>query len=143
MLQVLSSRLSPHQIGSVVALALRPVRLTGTQAVAKRAFGVIAASLLLLVTLPLSVGSAIAIHLTSPGPVFFHQERVTKGGRTFLMHKFRTMSLGAWDASDVDTSAPFFKVDQDPRITHRDRHLLRKWSLDELPQIWNVVCGER
>jgi hypothetical protein len=132
MSQVLSSRLSPHQIGSAVALALRPVRLTGTQAVAKRAFDVIAGSLLLLVTLPLSVGAAIAIRLTSPGPVFFHQELVTKGGRTFRMHKFRTMSLGASDASDVDTCAPFFKVDQDPRITPIGR-LLRKWSLDELP----------
>jgi FlaA1/EpsC-like NDP-sugar epimerase len=66
--QVLSSRLSPHQIGSVVALALRPVRLTGTQAVAKRAFDVMAASILLLVTLPVSLAAAVVIRLTSPGP---------------------------------------------------------------------------
>jgi FlaA1/EpsC-like NDP-sugar epimerase len=66
--QALSSRLSSRQIGSMVALALRPVRLTGTQAVAKRAFDVIVASILLLVTLPLSLASAIAIQLTSPGP---------------------------------------------------------------------------
>jgi exopolysaccharide biosynthesis polyprenyl glycosylphosphotransferase len=141
MSQVLSSRLSPHQIGSVVALALRPVRLTGTQAVAKRAFDVIAGSFLLLVTLPLSLAAAIAIRLTSPGPVFFHQERVTRGGRTFRMHKFRTMSVGGPDASELDTSVPFFKLDQDPRITPIG-HLLRKWSLDELPQLWNVICGD-
>jgi exopolysaccharide biosynthesis polyprenyl glycosylphosphotransferase len=152
MSQVLSSRLSPHQIGSVVALALRPVRLTGTQAVAKRAFDMIAGSLLLLVTLPLSLAAAIVIRLTSPGPVFFHQERVTRGGRTFRMHKFRTMTVGGpadasetvggpADASELDTSVPFFKLDQDPRIT-RVGHLLRKWSLDELPQLWNVICGE-
>jgi exopolysaccharide biosynthesis polyprenyl glycosylphosphotransferase len=141
MSQVLSSRLSPHQIGSVVALALRPVRLTGTQAVAKRAFDVIAGSFMLLVTLPLSLAAAIAIRVTSPGPVFFHQERVTKGGRIFRMHKFRTMSVGSPDASDLDTSVPFFKLDQDPRISPIG-HLLRKWSLDELPQLWNVVCGE-
>jgi exopolysaccharide biosynthesis polyprenyl glycosylphosphotransferase len=142
MSQVLSSRVSPQQIGSLVALALRPVRLTGTQAVAKRAFDVIAGIILLLVTLPLSVAAGIAIRLTSPGPVFYHQERVTRGGRTFHMHKFRTMRVGGpSDASELDTSVPFFKLDQDPRIT-RVGHLLRKWSLDELPQLWNVVCGE-
>jgi exopolysaccharide biosynthesis polyprenyl glycosylphosphotransferase len=142
MSQVLSSRLSPQQIGSVVALALRPVRLSGTQVVAKRAFDVIAGSLLLLVTLPLSLAASIAIRLTSPGPVFFHQERVTRGGRTFRMHKFRTMRVGdPSGASELDTSVPFFKLDQDPRITPIG-HLLRKWSLDELPQLWNVICGE-
>jgi exopolysaccharide biosynthesis polyprenyl glycosylphosphotransferase len=139
--QVLSSRLSSHQIGTVVALALRPVRLTGTQAVAKRAFDVMAATILLLITLPVSLAAAIAIRLTSPGPVFFHQKRVTRGGRTFNMHKFRTMTVGAPDATDLDTSTPFFKVDQDPRITPIG-HRLRKWSLDELPQLWNVICGE-
>jgi exopolysaccharide biosynthesis polyprenyl glycosylphosphotransferase len=142
MSQVLSSRLSPQQIGSVVALALRPVRLTGTQAVAKRAFDVVAASILLLITLPVSLAAAIAIRLTSPGPVFFHQERVTRGGRTFHMHKFRTMTSGQpSDASQLDTGVPFFKLDEDPRIT-RIGHLLRKWSLDELPQLWNVIRGE-
>jgi exopolysaccharide biosynthesis polyprenyl glycosylphosphotransferase len=142
MSQVLSSRLSPQQIGSVVALALRPVRLTGTQALVKRASDVIAASTLLLVTLPLSLAAAIAIRLTSPGPVFFHQERVTRGGRTFRMHKFRTMRVdGPSGASDLETSAPFFKLDRDPRITPVG-HLLRKWSLDELPQLWNIICGE-
>jgi exopolysaccharide biosynthesis polyprenyl glycosylphosphotransferase len=142
MSQVLSSRLSPHQIGSVVALALRPVRLTGTQAIAKRAFDVIVASFMLVVTLPVSLAAAVAIRLTSPGPVFFHQERVTRGGRTFRMHKFRTMTVDVpADASELDTSTPFFKLDQDPRITPVG-HLLRKWSLDELPQLWNVICGE-
>ncbi len=126
----------------MVALALRPVRLSGTQVVAKRAFDVIVASILLLLTLPLSLAAAIAIRLTSPGPVFFHQKRVTKGGRTFLMHKFRTMRVGELPgAVELDMSVPFFKLDQDPRIT-RIGHLLRKWSLDELPQLWNVICGE-
>jgi exopolysaccharide biosynthesis polyprenyl glycosylphosphotransferase len=136
---VLSSRLTLQQVGSVIALALRPVRLTGTQAVAKRAFDLVVGSLGLVITLPVWLAAAIAIRLTSAGPVFFHQERVTKGGRTFRMHKFRTMrrDLGA----DADTTAPFFKIDQDPRIT-RVGHLLRKWSLDEVPQLWNVLRGE-
>ena len=136
---VLSSRVALQQVGSVIALALRPVRLTGTQAVAKRAFDLVAGSLALVVTLPVWLAAAIAIRLTSPGPVFFHQERVTKGGRTFRMHKFRTMRQDL--PAGADTTVPFFKVDQDPRIT-RVGHRLRKWSLDELPQLWNVIRGE-
>jgi exopolysaccharide biosynthesis polyprenyl glycosylphosphotransferase len=136
---VLSSRLALQQVGSVIALALRPVRLTGTQAVAKRAFDLVVGSLALVITLPVWLTAAIAIRLTSAGPVFFHQERVTKGGRTFRMHKFRTMRRDL--PADADTTVPFFKIDQDPRIT-RVGHLLRKWSLDELPQLWNVLRGE-
>jgi exopolysaccharide biosynthesis polyprenyl glycosylphosphotransferase len=136
---VLSSRLALQQVGSVIALALRPVRLTGTQAVAKRAFDLVVGSLGLVITLPVWLTTAIAIRLTSAGPVFFHQERVTKGGRTFRMHKFRTMRQDL--PADADTTVPFFKIDQDPRIT-RVGHRLRKWSLDELPQLWNVLRGE-
>jgi exopolysaccharide biosynthesis polyprenyl glycosylphosphotransferase len=136
---VLSSRLALQQVGSVIALALRPVHLTGTQAVAKRAFDLVVGSLALVITLPVWLTAAIAIRMTSAGPVFFHQERVTKGGRTFRMHKFRTMRQDL--PADADTTVPFFKIDQDPRIT-RVGHLLRKWSLDELPQLWNVLRGE-
>jgi exopolysaccharide biosynthesis polyprenyl glycosylphosphotransferase len=139
MTHVLSSRLALQQIGSVTALSLRPVRLTGKQAVAKRGFDLLVGSILLLVTLPIWLAAAIAIRLTSPGPVFFHQERVTKGGRTFRMYKFRTMRDGL--ESSLDTTAPFFKLDHDPRVTPVG-HLLRKWSLDELPQLWNVIRGE-
>jgi exopolysaccharide biosynthesis polyprenyl glycosylphosphotransferase len=139
MTHVLSSRLSLQQIGSMIALSLRPVRLTGTQVLAKRAFDLVVGSILLLVTLPLWLAAGIAIRRTSPGPVFFHQERVTKGGRTFRMHKFRTMHQGP--PVDLDMSTPFFKLDHDPRVTPVG-HLLRKWSLDELPQLWNVVRGE-
>ncbi|HEY6705982.1 MAG TPA: sugar transferase [Actinomycetota bacterium] len=139
MSHVLSSRLVLQQVGSVIALSMRPVRLTGTQAVAKRAFDLVMGSLLLLCSLPFWVVAAVAIRMSSPGPVLFHQERVTRGGRTFWMHKFRTMRQDM--PSGVDTTVPFFKLDQDPRIT-RVGHLLRKWSLDELPQLWNVVRGE-
>ena len=139
MTHVLSSRLSLQQIGSVTALSLRPVRLTGKQAVAKRAFDLLVGSTLLLATLPIWLAAGIVVRLTSPGPVFFYQERVTKGGRTFRMYKFRTMRQGL--ESSLDTTAPFFKLDHDPRVTPVG-HLLRKWSLDELPQLWNVIRGE-
>ena len=139
MSHVLSSRLVLQQVGSVIALSMRPVRLTGTQAVAKRAFDLVVGSLVLLCSLPLWVAAAVAIRLSSPGPVLFHQQRVTRGGRTFWMHKFRTMRQET--PSGVDTTVPFFKLDQDPRITSVG-HRLRKWSLDELPQLWNVIRGE-
>jgi exopolysaccharide biosynthesis polyprenyl glycosylphosphotransferase len=139
MSHVLSSRLVLQQVGSVIALSMRPVRLTGTQAVAKRAFDLVMGSLLLLFSLPFWAVAAVAIRMTSPGPVLFHQERVTRGGRTFWMHKFRTMRQDM--PTGVDTTVPFFKLDQDPRITSVG-HLLRKWSLDELPQLWNVIRGE-
>jgi exopolysaccharide biosynthesis polyprenyl glycosylphosphotransferase len=139
MTHVLSSRLALQQIGPVIALSLRPVHLTGKQAVAKRGFDLVLGSILLLVTLPIWLTAGIAIRLTSPGPVFFHQQRVTKGGRTFRMYKFRTMRDGL--TSSLDTTAPFFKLEDDPRVTPVG-HLLRKWSLDELPQLWNVIRGE-
>jgi hypothetical protein len=112
---------------------------TGWGPVAKRTFDVGVAAVVLLVTLPLWLVVALAIRLTSRGPVFFHQERVTKGGRTFRMHKFRTMRPGL--PPGLDTTVPFFVLDHDPRVTPVG-HLLRKWSLDELPQLWNVLRGE-
>ena len=137
--QTLTSRLALQKVGGTIALSIRPVRLTRTQVAMKRAFDVVLALTALAVTLPLWAVIAIAIRLSSPGPVFFHQERVTKGGRTFRMHKFRTMRVNADRL--VDTSAPFFKLQSDPRLT-RVGNVLRRLSLDELPQFWNVLKGE-
>jgi lipopolysaccharide/colanic/teichoic acid biosynthesis glycosyltransferase len=75
--------------------------------------------------------------------VLFRQERVTEGGHTFRMYKFRTMTVQADDGQGTspDRSAPFFKLKSDPRLTPLGRRL-RKWSLDELPQLLNVLRGE-
>jgi len=145
--QTLASRLAPLQIGPVIALALRPVRLSGAQAAAKRAFDLVLASAVLLVSLPVWAVVAAAIRLTSPGPVLFHQERVTKGGRRFQMHKFRTMREGADRQAPAgsDPTQAFYKPGDahggDPRVTRIGRYL-RRLSLDELPQLWNIVKGE-
>jgi lipopolysaccharide/colanic/teichoic acid biosynthesis glycosyltransferase len=96
------------------------------------------ASAVLLVSLPLWPVIALAIRLDSRGPAFFHQERVTKDGRIFRMHKFRTMRTGG---PAFDTTRPFFKLESDPRLT-RVGVFLRRFSLDELPQFWNVIAGE-
>jgi exopolysaccharide biosynthesis polyprenyl glycosylphosphotransferase len=137
--QTLTSRLTLQKVGRGIALSIRPVRLTRTQVAMKRTFDVVLASAALAVTLPLWSVIAIAVRLSSSGPVFFNQQRVTKGGQTFRMHKFRTMRAGADHL--VDTSAPFFKLQSDPRLTPVGK-VLRRLSLDELPQFWNVLKGE-
>jgi lipopolysaccharide/colanic/teichoic acid biosynthesis glycosyltransferase len=93
----------------------------------------------LAVSLPLWAATAVAIRLSSRGPVFFRQDRVTTGGRIFPMYKFRTMKVNV--DSPADTSAPFFKLQADPRLT-RVGAVLRRLSLDELPQLLNVLRGE-
>jgi len=90
---------------------------------------------------------AIAIRLDSPGPVFFAQDRAGIGGRRFRMFKFRTMEVGAdeqkQNLAHLNHSGDLrlFKIHADPRITRLGR-VLRRWSLDELPQLWNVFRGD-
>jgi exopolysaccharide biosynthesis polyprenyl glycosylphosphotransferase len=137
--QTLTSRLTVQKVGGSIALSIRSVRLTRTQLGLKRAFDLLLAAAALAISLPLWAVIAVTIRLSSPGPVFYHQDRVTKGGRVFRMHKFRTMKVNA--DSLVDASAPFFKLESDPRLTPVG-DVLRRLSLDELPQFWNVVKGE-
>jgi lipopolysaccharide/colanic/teichoic acid biosynthesis glycosyltransferase len=136
--QMLTSRLAVLKVGPAIAVALRPARLSGPQAAMKRAIDLVGASVGLLLSLPLWPIIALAIRLDSRGPALFHQDRVTKDGRIFRMHKFRTMRTG--DPA-FDTSRPFFKLKSDPRLT-RVGVILRRLSLDELPQLWNVLTGE-
>lgn len=113
---------------------------------AKRIFDVVLATVLILVLSPVLAGVAIAIKISMPGPVLFRQERIGLDGRPFRIIKFRSMIVDA-DAQLTDlltvqgtASRPLFKVDSDPRIT-RLGHLLRRSSLDELPQLFNVIGG--
>lgn len=105
----------------------------------------VGAGLLLLVGSPILVAVAIAVKVSSPGGVFFVQERVGRDGRTFGMIKFRTMVAGAdkmLDELDSDTgNVMMFKMRDDPRVT-RVGKVLRRFSLDELPQLVNVVIGD-
>ena len=137
--QMLTSRLALLKVGPAIAVALRPVRLSGRQAVMKRVLDLVVAVPVLVLSLPLWALFAVAIRLDSHGPVFFNQERVTKDGRVFRMHKFRTMRTDLHVS--LDTTTPFFKLHSDPRLT-RVGKFLRRFSLDELPQLWNVITGE-
>lgn len=105
----------------------------------------VAAAMLVLAS-PVLLAIAIAIKATSPGPVLFHQERAGRFGRPFVMYKFRSMRSDAEMrraelAQFNQMSGPVFKLDNDPRITPFGKWL-RKTSLDELPQLWNVLRGE-
>jgi exopolysaccharide biosynthesis polyprenyl glycosylphosphotransferase len=115
-------------------------------AMIKRGFDIVVSSAGLLVTAPLFPVIALAIRLDSKGPVFFSQARAGLDGRPFEMHKFRTMVADAEDRlGDVvrldDLREPVFKLSEDPRVTRVGR-ILRRLSLDELPQLWNVLRGE-
>jgi exopolysaccharide biosynthesis polyprenyl glycosylphosphotransferase len=143
--EILSSRVGIQPLGGTMAFSLRPVRLTGPQTVTKRVFDLVVAGFGLILISPLLAAIAVAVKVASRGPVLFRQERVTKEGRSFQMLKFRTMrhrdsGLGGADGAD-DTQAFFKTSDRDPSITRVGR-LLRRMSLDELPQLLNVLRGE-
>jgi lipopolysaccharide/colanic/teichoic acid biosynthesis glycosyltransferase len=111
----------------------------------KRAIDLALGSALFLLTTPLWALLAVAISLTSPGPVLFRQARVMRNGSVFLILKFRTMVANADElllSMQEDSSQPYFDLrERDSRITPLGR-FLRRWSLDELPQLWNVLRGE-
>lgn len=115
-------------------------RLTRGALIAKRSMDIVLGTIAALITLPIMGAIALAIKLTSPGPVMFRQERTTRWGKTFSIMKFRTMAVDV-DMSTEDTTRPFFKMADDPRLTKVGRWI-RPLSLDELPQLWNVLSGD-
>jgi exopolysaccharide biosynthesis polyprenyl glycosylphosphotransferase len=144
--RVLTTRLAVQPLGGMMALSVRPVRLTKYQAAAKRSFDLVFASLGLIVTLPLWLVVAAAIKMGSPGPILFRQLRVGHRGKPFRMLKFRTMVTEAESMLDSlrslnEASGPLFKLRDDPRVT-RVGKALRRWSVDELPQLLNVLRGD-
>jgi exopolysaccharide biosynthesis polyprenyl glycosylphosphotransferase len=143
---ILSTRLTLQQVGGLMALSLRPVRLSGAQAVAKRTLDLAAGVLAMVLLAPLWIVLYAAIKLDSRGPVFYRQERIGRHQRPFHMLKFRTMVVGADAMLDDlreqnEATGPLFKLRRDPRVTRVGR-FLRRWSLDELPQLWNVLTGD-
>lgn len=114
--------------------------------VIKRCGDIVAAALALLVFSPLFLVIAVLIKIDSPGPVFFRQTRIGKGGKPFSFFKFRSMikdaerhKLSLKDLNEAEE--PLFKIERDPRVTTVGR-ILRKSSLDELPQMINVLRGD-
>lgn len=114
--------------------------------VIKRVIDVVCSFVGVLVLSPLFVVIAIIIKFTSKGPVFFSQKRVGRDGKEFKMYKFRSMVVNAEElkeklAAQNEMSGPMFKMKDDPRVTKVGK-FIRKTSIDELPQLWNVLKGD-
>lgn len=132
--------------GTSVQMAIRQNGMHGWRALMKRLMDMGISAGCLLVLSPLLAVVALAIKITSRGPVFFRQQRVGKGGRLFWMYKFRSMYADAEERLKSvlplnQASGPIFKIRNDPRITPLG-NILRRASIDELPQLWNVLKGE-
>lgn len=134
-----------ERLEGVPALKLRNGPFPWEYEVLKRGFDIVVALLMLLSLAPLMVAVAVAVKLESPGPVLFRQRRVGRWGKTFDMLKFRSMRQDAEQllqqlVEENEAQGPMFKIRKDPRITRVGR-VLRRLSLDELPQLFNVLNG--
>jgi Undecaprenyl-phosphate glucose phosphotransferase len=136
LLHVLTLRSSVEDLDGLPMINLRESPLVGWAAVGKRALDIVASGAALLLAAPLLAVIALAIRLTAGRPIFYAQERMGLDGRVFRMLKFRTM------VSDAEAeSGPVWTVPDDPRRTGLGA-FLRRTSLDELPQLWNVLRGD-
>ncbi|MGI8938184.1 MAG: sugar transferase [Iamia sp.] len=143
---IASQRLVVRPLGRFPVVYVEPVQRDGWRRTAKRAFDLALASATLVVTSPIIAVAMVAIRLDSPGPMLFRQVRVGRNGRPFQVLKLRTMVQDAEARRDEllaenEADGPLFKMENDPRIT-RVGGFLRKTSIDELPQLWNVIRGE-
>ena len=133
-------------LGEIPALRFAAVHHAPLQLVAKRCLDVVGAAALLIATSPVLLLGALAVRLSSPGSILFRQWRCGLHGRRFQILKLRTMCADAEARRGEilhlnERSGPAFKVPRDPRVTRIGRHL-RRWSIDELPQLWNVLRGD-
>jgi exopolysaccharide biosynthesis polyprenyl glycosylphosphotransferase len=137
MLELMTTQVTADQIDGIPLLQLRHgLDIQGPKTAIKRAFDVAVALTALVLLSPLFALIALMVKLTSAGPVLIHQDRVGMRGRVFTTHKFRSMRAGA----ETETG-PVWAAPDDDRRTAPGR-LLRRLSLDELPQLWNILKGE-
>lgn len=142
---VAGPRIHTQPVAGLPLIHVTTPRLEGAKGIAKRGFDVIAAAaLLVLLALPMAL-IAVLVKIDSAGPVFFRQTRIGRAGEPFRMLKFRSMVVDAEMKLDSlrshnQGSGPLFKLKQDPRVTRLGR-FLRRYSLDELPQLLNVLSG--
>lgn len=143
---ILTSRVLVRDIAGVPLITVRGVSLSPARLRTKRVFDIIVSLLVVIVGMPLWLAIAIAIKLESPGPVFYKQARVGLNGAAFGMYKFRSMVNDAEArlsqlVEDNEATGPLFKMKDDPRVT-RVGKWMRKFSIDEFPQLLNVLRGE-
>ena len=144
--EIVGTRVRIRPVCGLPLMHMERPELTGIRRVAKELFDRSAALLGVVLLAPVLLGIALAVKATSRGPVLFRQERVGREGQTFLMLKFRSMVTGAHRmiddlAHESDGNGVLFKRKVDPRVTRVGR-FLRRYSLDELPQLFNVLRGD-
>ena len=145
--EIAGRRLHIRPVAGLPLLHVEEPEFTGFRRFLKTTFDFTGAALMLLVLAPVAIAVALAVRLTSRGPVFFRQDRVGRGGRTFRIVKFRSMYVDAERRRDelehhnVNSDGLLFKIPNDPRITPVGR-FIRKYSLDEIPQLFNVLSGK-
>jgi exopolysaccharide biosynthesis polyprenyl glycosylphosphotransferase len=143
---LVSPRLDLADLGELQLIDVGRLSYPSAGETFKRAFDLFAVTFGGLLLSPMLLLTALAVRLDSPGPVLFSAPRVGQGGRVFPFYKFRSMVLGA-DAQkeelreDNEADGPLFKIREDPRVTRVGR-FIRKFSLDEFPQFWNVIRGD-
>jgi exopolysaccharide biosynthesis polyprenyl glycosylphosphotransferase len=139
-------KMAMAEVSGLPALSLSSTPRDELALVAKRVFDVVVSAVMLLLVAPLFAVVAVAIKLDSRGPVFFRQRRVGLHGREFVFYKFRSMVEDAESLLESlrernEVTGPVFKMKKDPRVTAVGR-FIRRTSIDELPQFWNVLKGE-
>jgi len=144
--QLTKNQMEVEQLNGIPLISTVGVSIQGWNLVVKRLSDIVLTGLGSLIALPLILLVALAIRLDSRGPILYSQMRIGKNGRPFRCYKFRSMVRGAdalrQDISDLnEASGPLFKMREDPRCTRVGR-FLRRFSLDELPQLYNVLRGE-
>ncbi len=144
--QMSLTQVNVEDLGGVPLIGVRTVSISKGALLVKRLIDVTVSAVGLLLCAPLFLLIALAVRLDSPGPVIFRQTRVGLRGRHFEMYKFRSMHVGAEEQQDMlaefnEADGPIFKIRDDPRLTRVGR-ILRRLSLDELPQLVNVLRGE-
>ncbi|NHC13430.1 sugar transferase [Motilibacter deserti] len=143
---VAGPRVHTRPVAGLPLLHVEEPQYEGAARVGKRVFDMVVAAAALIVLSPVIAVIAVLVRLTSPGPVLFRQERVGVRGEPFVMLKFRSMHVDAEQRLDAllaksDSNNVLFKLKNDPRVTSVGKHL-RRYSLDELPQLVNVLCGD-
>lgn len=146
LMNIAASRVAVEPLDGVPVLALRKIQLKKSQVIVKRLFDIAVSTTLLLISMPLLIASAIGVKLSSPGSIFYRQIRVGQYGREFHMIKFRTMVKDAHQmVPDLkernEADGLLFKIKDDPRVTKAGA-FLRRWYIDELPQLLNVLSGK-
>ncbi len=145
-LQMNYSRIDVNDFGGIPVLGIRGATVSPVNRILKRGFDLMVGSAASLASLPLVAVAALAVRLESPGPALFTQLRAGANGKPFKIYKLRSMRVGAEEErkqlealNEVD--GPMFKIRNDPRVTRVGR-IIRKLSIDEFPQFWNVLRGD-